>query len=128
MTVVDDSATTLARVILPEPDETTVSEPVDTAFTTFPVALSMETTSPVTRVSHKVIVVQPILLSTVDMLAERASVTTLIVLGSAKSTAPVLPVIVPAFTSDCVACSTLPATVVLAFGVVLVPSLFHVPL
>lgn len=47
--------------------------------------------------------------------------------GVTASDAPVPPVAVPALTSACVAISTLPATVVLAFGVVLFHSSFQVP-
>lgn len=54
------------------------------------------------------------------------SVTVLSSAGHTKSSAPVHPVAVPAVTSPLVAFSTLPATVVLALGVVDVQASFHV--
>jgi hypothetical protein len=53
---------------------------------------------------------------------------TINVSGHTERKAPVHPSCVPAFTSACVAISTLPATVVEAFGVVLVPASFHTQL
>jgi hypothetical protein len=61
------------------------------------------------------------------MLVVNQSVTVLSSAGHTNSSAPVHPVLVHAVTSQLVAFSTLPATVVLALGVVLVPLSFHVP-